>query len=162
LNLGSGESNREGFVNIDVRPVADLVAMTMALPLRGGAFNLVLMSEVLEHHTREEVSTVLQECRRVLSDGGTLQVRVPNMRILAQQILRTRDPSFQLRNIYGGHQWGHRGEWDTHHWGWTPESLDQELATYGFHVVYNDHGRNMTVTAVLNLQQPVAVESKKG
>jgi SAM-dependent methyltransferase len=64
-----GESVHEGAQR------SDIIASADAIPVRDGAFDAVLLTQVLEHVP--EPSSVLSELHRILADGGTLYLTVP-------------------------------------------------------------------------------------
>ncbi|MDP8959105.1 MAG: oligosaccharide flippase family protein [Actinomycetota bacterium] len=148
VNIGSGNDHREEWINLDLRPVGDLVAEVTALPFRDGSIDYVLANDLLEHFWGEQIQSLLAEWRRVLGRDGWLELRVPNLLYLGRLLQTNKDLTPFIENIYGGHRWGERGELDTHHWGWTPDTLERELAQAGFTVVTNDHAPNMTVKAL--------------
>lgn len=145
LNVGCGDDVRPGAVNVDLRPVGQVVADAACLPFRDRAGD-VLAFDILEHFPHDRIGAVLDEWHRVCDD--TLTVRVPNMDRLAHALIgRSHTPDALIRNIYGGHRWGHDGAWDAHHWGWTPDTIERDLTVHGFTVAANDRGLNMTVEA---------------
>jgi hypothetical protein len=91
---------------------------------------------------------------------GSCTLRVPNLLALAKQLVSQSDPMLRgdadghisgtIENIYGAHRWGPThapGAWDTHHWGYTPMTLERTLERAGFTVLSNDRRHNMTVVA---------------
>lgn len=88
LDAGAGEAPyRELFAHCDytttdwsasVHPGArsvDIVASLDSLPMRDGAFEAIVCTQVLEHVA--DPATVLVELHRVLAPGGTLWITVP-------------------------------------------------------------------------------------
>jgi predicted SAM-dependent methyltransferase len=81
LNLGSGGDYREGWHNVDIAPdhnpdeVRDLEETPW--PWEDDAFEEILLDNVLEHIDPHERVPLLKECRRVLSMGGEMTVRLP-------------------------------------------------------------------------------------
>lgn len=147
LNVACGDDMEPLMVNVDLRPTGQVVADTAALPFKDGAFDQVQAFDILEHVT--DNGALLDEWNRVLEVGGMLTVKVPNIERLAVTLIERPDQTdLLIRNIYGGHRWGPDGAWDTHHWGWTPATLERDLDRHGFEVESNDHAINMTVEAV--------------
>jgi SAM-dependent methyltransferase len=56
-------------------PSSDIVASADAIPVRDGAFDAVLLTQVLEHVP--EPASVLAELHRILTTGGKLYLTVP-------------------------------------------------------------------------------------
>ena len=82
LNVGCGSDIRPGFLNVDFVPEhkPDLIADVTELPmLPSGYFDEILAQDVLEHFERSKTSVALAEWARLLSDIGTLRIRVPSM-----------------------------------------------------------------------------------
>jgi|GEM_PF-1498113 len=151
LNVGAGDDRRSGYLSVDLRAdVADVVADATKLPFPTASASELVASDVLEHFPASRTAEVLAEWRRVLAPGGKLTIRVPNLLVLAQILVRGGpEPAAQVvRNIYGGHRFGPDGAWDAHHTGWTPAMLHEELAAAGFLVMSDDGQPNNTVTAM--------------
>lgn len=149
LNVAAGDLVEPGMVNVDLRPTGQVVADAAALPFRDGAFDHVQALDILEHFPRDRTGPVLDEWHRVTCADGWLTIKTPNMAALARAILDDLDSTdLYVRNVYGGHRWGPDGAWDTHHWGWTPATIERDLDAHGFEVESNDYQINMTVEAV--------------
>lgn len=157
LNLGCGDHYIPGYTNVDLRTdcrtdlLADVTDLHM---IASGTVTEIVAHDILEHFPESRTDEILAEWARLLAPGGTLQLKVPNMVALAQQLLdANRDDhgvraTLLIRNIYGGHRWGPEGAWDTHHHGFSPRLLELKLNEHGFKVLSNDHKLNMTVVAV--------------
>ncbi len=80
LNLGSGEFNKEGFVNLDFRSHvgADVVHDINALPLpfEDNTFDAIEADHVLEHINAP--FAVIRELYRITKSGGTISIKVPH------------------------------------------------------------------------------------
>jgi predicted SAM-dependent methyltransferase len=134
LNLGSGWDNRPGFLNIDLhdfhRP--DLVGDVRALPqLPSGRYEEIVAQDILEHLERDEVPTTLREWRRLLSVGGRLWLRVPDLLALTRWLQDddAADRHRQVMHFLFGTQ-AYNG--DYHHAGFTDVLLLDELHAAGF------------------------------
>ena len=148
-NVACGDKPQADMVNVDLRPTGDVVADVAQLPFRDGAFHALVARDILEHFPWYRTGAVLTEWHRVLTVGGWLTLKVPNLERIAITLIERPDAvRVMVNNIYGGHRFGPDGAWDTHHWGWTPDSLEQDLDRYGFEVESNNHEINMTVEAV--------------
>lgn len=147
FDLGCGDACHPGCVGIDRRPTPDntLVACVEQLPLRDNCADEIVAFDILEHFPRHRTRQVLAEWRRVMKPEALLRLRVPNLAYLA--LLLPRDPVSVIENIYGGHRYGPDGAWDRHEWGWTPETIEQDLRVSGFAVLANDRQANMSLEA---------------
>jgi len=108
LNLGSGPSGIEGWINYDwgllpilgkypmIRnlmintgllskdydvkwPKIKLVDIKKKLPLRDNSVDYIYCSHVLEHFEKWEAKKILKECRRVLKKRGVLRIVLPDL-----------------------------------------------------------------------------------
>ena len=82
LNLGCGARAIRGWTNLDFQGQPGLVSahdLRQALPYPAGHFGIVYHSHVLEHFSREDAAKLMQECHRVLQEGGILRVAVPDL-----------------------------------------------------------------------------------
>jgi len=88
LDVGGKKENKRGsfrppldevksweYLNVDKETKPDYYCSAAAIPVDDNTFDIVLMSEVLEH--LENPEEVLSECYRVLKKGGTLILTVP-------------------------------------------------------------------------------------
>ena len=70
------------------------------MPFKDNCFHHVYSSHVIEHFSHIEVKDVLRGWIRVLRDGGTFELRCPDLR--ARALIFSLNPSWEnLRNIYG-------------------------------------------------------------
>jgi len=78
LNLGSGKDYREGWVNADAfHSKADVkMDFNKKFPFKDNAFDKILMIHSLEHS--KDVTFTIEECIRVLKNGGVLKIIVPH------------------------------------------------------------------------------------
>ena len=77
LNLGSGPDIREGFINYDAKPIADVCGnCEEGLPFKNEAFGEVLASHILEHI--HDLRALKKELWRVMKPNGELMVIVPD------------------------------------------------------------------------------------
>jgi predicted SAM-dependent methyltransferase len=145
LHLGSGDAPLPGFTNVDALPDApgvDVVAnLREPLPFADASAELIYASHVLEHLPYPEVPTILADWRRVLRDGGRLLLAVPDLDVVAEQMVRRRGwftpphaPWVAL--IYGGN----KDEYDVHRGGFTDVYLAGLLAEAGFGAIRRTDG----------------------
>ncbi len=80
LNLSSGEFKKNGYINVDrdahLKPdvLHDLEAFPCSFP--DNRLDLITAKYVLEH--REKPFEVMRELHRILTNGGTLVIKVPH------------------------------------------------------------------------------------
>lgn len=139
LNMGCGSRlmpKEQGWVNLDVRdlPGVDVVVDMRSLPFPDAHFEEVLALDCIEHVLRVEQETLFREVHRVLRPGGLLKVKTPNLRTLAEALVKGTIPPEELeRKVYANQGGGLQGG-DVHLSGNTPESLTARLTRAGFKV----------------------------
>lgn len=82
LNIGCGKKFHNDWENIDMDSHSRHVReynLLKGFPYSDNKFDVVYHSQVLEHIPKKDAAAFLKECFRVLSDGGTLRVVVPNL-----------------------------------------------------------------------------------
>jgi len=82
LNIGSGTDRKEdGIINIDIRslPNVDTVADARKLPYGDKTVDKIINTDIIEHFGRHEIKEVLKEWYRVLKQGGSLEIRTPDV-----------------------------------------------------------------------------------
>jgi len=79
LNLGSGKYPLKGFTNIDIweMPNVDLVCDILELPYEDNSVDEINCGHCIEHLTMENARLGLKEWIRVLKNGGTIGIVVP-------------------------------------------------------------------------------------
>ena len=106
LNLGCGWDHRPGWINIDFLPehTPDVLADVLQLPFEDGAASYALAQDVLEHLPRTSTNYALKEWSRVLSNDGTLELRVPSLFHAVELMKSNPTISFHetlIQNLYG-------------------------------------------------------------
>ena len=86
MHLGCGSRIKEGWVNIDLNPAADLTLdVREKLPFADNTFRIIYSEHFLEHFDYlESISKLLSECYRVLEPGGVHSFSVPD----SEKVLR--------------------------------------------------------------------------
>ena len=83
VNLGSGGTGLDGWVNVEFRRMKDTVLqldLRHPLPLANESARRVFIEHVLEHlDFRRDAPALVREAYRVLQPGGTFRVIVPDM-----------------------------------------------------------------------------------
>ena len=98
-----------------------LSALEPFLAQRAGAYDLLVLRNVLEHFRKDEVLAILTSCRRVLRPGGGIWIQVPNGQ-----------SPFAGRIRYGDF---------THEMAFNESSLAQLLSVLGFESVQSRPAR---------------------
>ena len=135
LYVGCGKDRREGYVGIDLyAEAADVRAAAWDLPYDDGIVEAIYTSHMIEHLSPKEWELTLVEWRRVLRDGGQLEIRCPNFELYVREYLEG-DYEYRqewgLINIFG---WQDRGPGMLTRTGFTVERLRRELPAAGFKV----------------------------
>jgi predicted SAM-dependent methyltransferase len=119
LEIGCGErKDHINSIGLDIRrtETVDVVADARMLPFVDGCFGTVYSSHTLEHFSHRETEIVLSEWVRILKEGGTLEIRCPDLR--ARALLFAIRPSWNdIQNIYGSQDY--------------PENLHKSGFSYG-------------------------------
>ncbi len=80
LNLGCGESKKDGYVNLDWQPLTDAEIIhdlnKFPYPFADNELDLVEAYHILEH--LDKVFLAIKEIHRILKPGGQLLVKVPH------------------------------------------------------------------------------------
>ena len=80
LNLGSGEAKIEGYINIDIRPVAD-ICMDMREYVKtvgNNTIERIVISHSLEHIPKTDAEVLIRECYRIIEPNGILEIVCPD------------------------------------------------------------------------------------
>lgn len=97
LNLGSGISPREGFVNIDFKECkgVDLIYdLNEPLPYNEGDIEHIFASHIIEHFWWDKVYGRIQDWYRVLKNGGTCDIWTVDFDILIYHYIHSNDDNF--------------------------------------------------------------------
>jgi predicted SAM-dependent methyltransferase len=85
LQLGSGGKRLTGWVNSDIDPRAEMIAIVgWPLPFARASLQRIYMEHVLEHVPYETAVRFLVEARRVLEPGGVIRIAVPDLEELCR------------------------------------------------------------------------------
>ncbi len=82
LNLGCGSHYKEGWINVDFNSTGPGVIahdLSSGIPFGSNSFDVVYHSHLLEHFSKSDAKRFMNECRRVLKDGGIIRVVVPDL-----------------------------------------------------------------------------------
>lgn len=134
LNVGSGQRKfGSGWTNCDVNPKwePEVICDGASMPMfPDGSADIIVSHHVAEHASCGDACPMFRECRRILSDGGSLIICVPDMRALAQGWLQGRiSTQIYMTNVYGAFM---DSDADRHKFGYDAASLTKELLSCGF------------------------------
>jgi predicted SAM-dependent methyltransferase len=90
LNLGCGNRLLPGWTNVDFvsrSPSVQQHDLSKGIPFADNTFDLVYHSHVLEHFSKGQGLTFIEECYRVLVPGGYIRVVVPDLEMIAKLYL---------------------------------------------------------------------------
>ena len=139
LYIGSGAEKPTGWLTVDANPsvAPDIVALANQLAMfRDCEIDEIEACHVFEHLTFADARSALKEWYRVLRRGGCLMLELPNLRRCFEILGQYEDPEGYDLGMIGIFGWppmiAAEGTWQIHKWGWTPESLTQELVQVGF------------------------------
>lgn len=79
LNIGCGTHQPEGYINIDKNVDCDLNLdlEEASFPFGDGSVSEIAAFQVIEHISRKNLIPLMNECHRVLEDGGKMLIEVP-------------------------------------------------------------------------------------
>jgi hypothetical protein len=97
LNLGSGRSSIEGWLNVDVPPADLEMHLNWGLPFGEGTARYIYLSHVLEHLYRREALELLRDSFRVLAPGGVARVVVPDIEKCLRAYVQNDEGYFETR-----------------------------------------------------------------
>jgi 2-polyprenyl-3-methyl-5-hydroxy-6-metoxy-1,4-benzoquinol methylase len=100
-----------------------------AIPFEAGTFDVVVLIETIEHVRPEDLTSLLEEVRRVLAPNGALFITTPNSEDLSANLVRCPDCGARF------HPMQHLRSWDT-------RSLTGVLTSAGF-VNITAHGTRL-------------------
>ena len=101
LNLGSGDFELDGYINLDRKngnEVYPLVAYA------DNSVDEIRASHILEHFGRREMFNVLQNWVSKLTIGGVLKIAVPDFEAIAKKYIKGDEPDFDCAGYVCGGQ----------------------------------------------------------
>lgn len=90
LNLGCGRRFHPNWTNIDFSSTGPSVIahnLTQGIPRPEQSFDVVYHSHVLEHFSKNQAPSFLQECHRVLRPQGIIRIAVPDLEQIARSYI---------------------------------------------------------------------------
>jgi predicted SAM-dependent methyltransferase len=115
LNIGCGPNHKEGWVNIDLSPEADLsLDMRERIPLSNDSAVIIYSEHFFEHLDYPgDATRFLRDCLRVLEPRGLFRVGVPD----------TRSPLLDYAGVGDG-RWLRANETEQWHAEWCKTAMD--------------------------------------
>lgn len=139
LHLGCGNRKRMGWVNIDVdeKVKPDIVANAKDLNMfEDSSVDEIECCHLFEHFTYRGAVTALKEWYRILKKGGKLSLELPNFEKCIEILYKKHEEEAQKLAMIG--IYGYTPDIQkyglslVHKYGWTPETLTNELMKVGF------------------------------
>lgn len=142
LNLGAGDTKKEGFVSVDFYDkAADIQQDVVTLDLPDNSVDEMTAYQLIEHLPYNKTSAALANWFRMLRRGGRLVIECPDLVYVCHNILEDGLHDKWLYNLYGEYY----RPWDTerypdweycqaaiHRQGFTFDRLKMELDRAGF------------------------------
>ena len=137
LNLGCGERQLHGFMNIDTRSEVnpDVICDVAQIHEKFEGVDLIYACHVLEHfpsRASKFQSKTWKDALRswflALKEGGTLRVAVPDAKAACEYYLLTNNFDLVRGFFYGSQTY----DYDFHYHSWTEETLTRDLLEIGF------------------------------
>lgn len=94
VEVGAGDKKGQGgWLTIDITRNCDIFwDLRKGLPFPDGSIKKIYSSHFFEHLSFREIQQFLAECNRVLAQGGTFSICVPNARLYIEAYLRSGPP----------------------------------------------------------------------
>lgn len=109
LNLGCGRRFHPAWTNIDFTSTGDSVIardLTKGIPYPDRSFDVVYSSHVLEHFSKTNAKSFLDECYRVLRPEGVIRIAVPDLEQIAKTYLNSLEQASS-----GSQEWADNYDW---------------------------------------------------
>lgn len=142
LHVGCANIRLEGYINIDCRQseATDLVAFAWNIAgVTPASVSSIYSRHMLEHLDPEDARRSIRHWFHLLTPGGMINVIVPDIEFHAQQLLGLKKSHFsdQIQHAFAAF-WGWRdverggSREDAHRWGYTQNTMTDELQNAGF------------------------------
>lgn len=148
LNIGCGKNSKLGWVNIDLKPTAELTLdVREPLPFSNNSCSVIYSEHFLEHlEYPGHAYAFLKECYRVLEPGGEFRFAVPDTEWPIAEYLGLRsDGYFEMAKKKWHPNWcvtrmehinQHFREYHDHKFAYDYETLEYVLSEAGFSMVH--------------------------
>lgn len=136
LNLGCGKDIREGFINIDVRPLpgVDIVADVRNINIKA---DYILARDIIEHFPQAETLGILTHWVSLLNSGGIIEIQCPDV-LWAYEVSQKRGANWLIQLLYGGQDYPE----NFHKAGFTLDSMRKILEGLGLEILSAENNPN--------------------
>lgn len=143
INLGAGKDYREGYINVDNQQMypdakVDFNQDIKDFSISNNSTEEILLSHVTMYLRPEELRPLLKKWHKWLQVGGKMIIETADFRKLCRLVVSTYPKeiviSHGLINIFGTKETG------PHRWGWTRQTLADELNIAGFSKIKFERG----------------------
>lgn len=133
IEFGCGENpTKEGYLTCDIRdlPGIDFVCPAWEIHTRVAEESVdnIFSRHFFEHLTFEQGRVFLENCRKILKPGGSMEMMLPNMSFHIMQWIDGREEEHARAGFYGWQRGAFDDTWDVHKSGYTSVSLRKTLA----------------------------------
>jgi predicted SAM-dependent methyltransferase len=137
LNVGCGDRKIHSFINVDIREDVhpDVVCDISKISETFENVDLIYACHVLEHfpdkpflNQRTTWRDVLVDWHKSLRKNGILRISVPDLKVVCERYLKTKDLLEIKSFLYGGQKY----DYDYHFYGWDFILLKSKLEEIGF------------------------------
>jgi predicted SAM-dependent methyltransferase len=88
LHIGAGNHRILGWLNTDISPFSPLyLDATKKFPIKENSVSYIFSEHFIEHITRQKAQYFLNECFRVLKQGGIIRIATPDIENLSRVYL---------------------------------------------------------------------------
>lgn len=109
LNLGCGNRFHKDWYNIDFQSNNVYVKpynLLKGIPYDNNTFEVVYHSHVLEHFSKSDAEKFISECYRVLTEGGTLRIAVPDLEQIVREYIKNMELSIEgNKDAQNNYEW---------------------------------------------------------
>jgi predicted SAM-dependent methyltransferase len=143
MHLGCGNNIKDGWVNVDLNPSADLMLDTRErLPFADGTFSTIYSEHFYEHFNYpRDITHLFSECYRVLEPGGVHSFGVPDGEMVLRHYTTRENAAHEAAQLRWNPEWC-RTQMDhvnyclrqngEHRWYYDEETMGQLLQSVGF------------------------------
>lgn len=90
IEVGAGDKKgKNGWITLDMKPNCDLFwDLRQGIPFPDESVSMIYSSHFFEHLSFQEGQSFLEECKRVLMNGGKFSICVPNARLYLEAYVK--------------------------------------------------------------------------